>query len=89
MCRRPRQTGQGRYRLGGYYDLEFLLKWKQVLAKAMKDRESQLAGNQGMFLPLLTDAGEQPAGLGTGYEKEDVIGILKRHAFIELASYPG
>jgi pimeloyl-ACP methyl ester carboxylesterase len=63
-------------------------KWKQVLAKAMKDRESQLAGNQGMYLPLLTDAGEQPAGLGTGYQKEDVIGIIKRHASIEPSFIP-
>ncbi|OKL61916.1 hypothetical protein UA08_02260 [Talaromyces atroroseus] len=58
-------------------------KWRQVLAKAMKDRESQLAGNQGIYLPMLTEAGEQPAGFGTGYEKEDVLGIIKRHASIE------
>lgn len=58
-------------------------KWRQVLAKAMKDRESQLAGNRGIYLPMLTDAGEQPAGFGTGYAKEDVLGIITRHAAIE------
>ena len=63
-------------------------KWKQVLAKAMKDRESQLAGNQAMYLPLLTETGEQPAGFGTGYQKEDVLGIIKRHASIEPSFIP-
>ncbi|KAF2685011.1 DltD N-terminal domain protein [Lentithecium fluviatile CBS 122367] len=63
-------------------------KWKQVLAKAMKDRESQIAGNQAMYLPLLTETGEQPAGFGTGYQKEDVLGIIERHASIEPSFIP-
>jgi pimeloyl-ACP methyl ester carboxylesterase len=63
-------------------------KWKQVLSKAMKDRESQLAGNKGMYLPLLTEGGEQPAGFGTGYQKEDVLGIINRHASIEPSFIP-
>ncbi|KAK7915180.1 DltD N-terminal domain protein [Apiospora marii] len=59
-------------------------KWRQVLAKAMKDRESQLAGNWGVYLPMLTDAGEQPAGFGpdAGYNKENVLDIISRHASI-------
>lgn len=63
-------------------------KWKQVLAKAMKDRESQLAGNQAMYLPLLTEASENPAGFGKGYGKEDVLGIIRRHASIEPSFVP-
>lgn len=41
-----------------------------------------------MYLPLLTETGEQPAGLGTGYQKEDVLGIIKRHASIEPSFIP-
>jgi pimeloyl-ACP methyl ester carboxylesterase len=63
-------------------------KWKQVLAKCMKDRESQLAGNAPMYLPLLTETGEQPAGLGVGFQKEDVLGIITRHAAIEPTFIP-
>lgn len=58
-------------------------KWKQVLSKAMKDRESQIAGNKPMMIPMLLDNGENPAGFGTGYDKEDVLGIIHRHASIE------
>ncbi|KAK8123143.1 hypothetical protein PG984_011813 [Apiospora sp. TS-2023a] len=50
----------------------------------MKDRESQLAGNRGVYLPMLTDAGEQPAGFGpdAGYNKENMLDIISRHASI-------
>lgn len=58
-------------------------KWNQVLAKAMKDRESQLVGNKAVYLPMLTQAGENPAGFGTGYAKESVTEIINRHASIE------
>ncbi len=45
-------------------------KFPKVLAKAMRDRESQLAGNPPFYLPVLTDKGENPAGLGLGADKE-------------------
>ncbi|KAI1765522.1 DltD N-terminal domain protein [Hypoxylon sp. FL1150] len=63
-------------------------KWRQVLAKAMKDRESQLAGNRGIYLPMLTETAENPAGFGTGYAKEDVLGIISRHSAIEPSFVP-
>ncbi|KAI1158622.1 DltD N-terminal domain protein [Nemania serpens] len=63
-------------------------KWRQVLAKAMKDRESQLAGNRAIYLPMLTETGENPAGFGTGYIKEDVLGIISRHSAIEPSFVP-
>lgn len=53
-------------------------KWKQVLTKCMKDRESRLAGNRPVNLPMLTDTGEQPAGFGENFESEGVLGIIAR-----------
>ncbi|KAF2841764.1 DltD N-terminal domain protein [Patellaria atrata CBS 101060] len=53
-------------------------KWRQVLAKSMKERESRLSGNRPVYLPMLTDEGEQPAGFGTGFEQEDVGNIITR-----------
>jgi fermentation-respiration switch protein FrsA (DUF1100 family) len=46
-------------------------KVPKVLAKAMKDRESQLMGNPPFYLPALTETGENPAGFGVGANKED------------------
>jgi fermentation-respiration switch protein FrsA (DUF1100 family) len=43
----------------------------RVLAKCMQDRESQLVGNPPVFLPVLTDKGENPAGMGIGADKEE------------------
>lgn len=45
-------------------------KWPGVLAKAMKDRESQLAGNPAFYIPMITESGENPAGFGSGIDKE-------------------
>ncbi|KAI0968592.1 DltD N-terminal domain protein [Xylaria arbuscula] len=39
-------------------------KRSRVLAKAMQDRESQLAGNEAFRLPMVTATGENPAGFG-------------------------
>ncbi|KAH7141539.1 Alpha/Beta hydrolase protein [Dactylonectria estremocensis] len=43
----------------------------RVLAKTMQDRESQIMGNLPACLPVLTDAGENPAGMGLGADKEE------------------
>ncbi|KAF1922289.1 DltD N-terminal domain protein [Didymella exigua CBS 183.55] len=53
-------------------------KWKPVLSKCMKDRESRLAGNKPVNLPMLTDTGEQPAGFGENFEGEGVLNIIAR-----------
>jgi pimeloyl-ACP methyl ester carboxylesterase len=58
-------------------------KRPKVLAKAMKDRESCLAGNPPVYLPMLTESGENPAGFGTGFEVEDVYTMIARAAEIE------
>ena len=46
-------------------------KRPKVLAKGMQDRESQAAGNPPTFAPVLTDRGENPAGMGLGADKEE------------------
>ncbi len=46
-------------------------KFSKVLAKTMKDRESQVKGNNPPFyLPVLTEKGDNPAGFGIGADKE-------------------
>ncbi|KAL2881422.1 hypothetical protein SGCOL_002987 [Colletotrichum sp. CLE4] len=45
-------------------------KWPKVLAKAMRDRESQLSGNEAFTLPMVNESGENPAGFGSGIDKE-------------------
>lgn len=45
-------------------------KMPRVLAKAMKDRESRLAGNKPVYIPMLTELGENPAGFGGGFDVE-------------------
>ncbi|KAJ5997671.1 DltD domain-containing protein [Penicillium canescens] len=46
-------------------------KFPRVLAKSMRDRESQISGNAAMYLPVLTEKGENPAGMGIGADKEE------------------
>lgn len=58
-------------------------KWPKVLAKAMKDRESRLAGNPPVYLPMLTEDGESPAGFGTGFAVEGVYQMIARATEIE------
>jgi len=57
-------------------DFSFGGKKAQVLAKAQKDRQSQLEGNEPFTLPFLTEDGENPAGFGVGTAKEDFDLIL-------------
>ncbi|KAL3419947.1 DltD domain-containing protein [Phlyctema vagabunda] len=47
----------------------------KVLAKAMKDRESQIRGNPPFYLPVLEENGENAAGFGTGADK-NAYGLL-------------
>ncbi|KAF2231047.1 alpha/beta-hydrolase [Viridothelium virens] len=58
-------------------------KWRQVLTKAMKDRESRMSGNRPVMLPMVTEAGEQPAGFGAGFEEEDVFNIISKAAEVQ------
>ena len=60
-------------------DFTFSGKKKRVLAKAMKDRESQLKGNAPFCLSVLTEKGENPAGFGGHTEAEDYTKILNAH----------
>ncbi|TGJ78841.1 hypothetical protein E0Z10_g9926 [Xylaria hypoxylon] len=58
-------------------------KWAKVLSKAMKDRESRQAGNQPVYVPMLTEAGENPAGFGSDFNDEDVYNMITRATEIE------
>lgn len=56
-------------------------KVRQVLAKCIKDRESRSAGNPPTYLPMLTAAGTNPAGLNmqlTGEEQQMVATAQQR-----------
>lgn len=46
-------------------------KFHKVLAKLQQDRESQLAGNPPLYVPVLTAEGKNPAGMGLGADKEE------------------
>ena len=51
-------------------DFEFSSdKRPKILAKCMKDRESQIMGNPPFYLPMVTEKGENPAGFGSGIDK--------------------
>ncbi|KAF3490688.1 uncharacterized protein GIQ15_00205 [Arthroderma uncinatum] len=63
-------------------------KWRQVLTKSMKDRESRLSGNKPVYLPMLTDSGEQPAGFGTGFINENVHDIIARAVEVQPTFRP-
>lgn len=52
-------------------DFTFGGRKAKILAKAQKDRESQLEGNKPFGLPVLTEQGENPASFGVGTAKED------------------
>lgn len=47
-------------------------KWPHVLSKAMKDRESRARGNKALYIPMILETGENPAGFGSGIDKEGV-----------------
>jgi fermentation-respiration switch protein FrsA (DUF1100 family) len=52
-------------------------KFSKVLTKVMKDRESQTKGSDPFYLPLLSDNGVNPAGLGLGMDKENFEYIVR------------
>ncbi|MCJ1439396.1 hypothetical protein MMC27_008790 [Xylographa pallens] len=60
-------------------DFTFGGKKAKVLAKALKDRESQVKGNSPFCLPVLTEKGENPAGFGGQTAAEDYGKILNAH----------
>ena len=47
-----------------------------LLAKAAKDRESRIKGNDPFYVPMLTKNGENPAGFNTGLEREAIMRLL-------------
>ncbi|KZL86692.1 hypothetical protein CI238_12751 [Colletotrichum incanum] len=49
-----------------------LPKLRPVLAKAAKDRESQVKGNEPFYVPMLNKKGENPAGFNSGFDEETV-----------------
>lgn len=53
-------------------DLEYeTAKFPRVLAKLQQDRQSQLAGNPPLYVPVLNAEGKNPAGMGLGADKEE------------------
>lgn len=46
-------------------------RFPRVLAKLQQDRESQLAGNPPLYVPVLTAEGKNPAGMGLGADREE------------------
>ncbi|KAI1083472.1 Alpha/Beta hydrolase protein [Whalleya microplaca] len=58
-------------------------KWPKVLSKAMQDRDSRLAGNEPVYIPMITEDGKSPVGFGTGFQDEGVYGMISRAAEIE------
>jgi fermentation-respiration switch protein FrsA (DUF1100 family) len=51
-------------------------KFPRILAKVMRDRESQARGSAPFYLPVLTEKGENPAGFGIGTAEEDFMLIV-------------
>ncbi|KAI0406533.1 alpha/beta-hydrolase [Xylaria palmicola] len=51
-------------------------KLRPVIAKAAKDRESQVKGNDPFYVPMLTKQGENPAGFNPGFDKETIKRLL-------------
>lgn len=52
-------------------------KRPKILAKCIKDRESQIVGNPPFYLPMVTEKGENPAGFGHGIDKARYAMILE------------
>lgn len=53
-----------------------MTKLRTVLAKAARDRESRLKGNEPFTVPMLTKRGENPAGFDPGFEHETIMRML-------------
>lgn len=60
-------------------DFSYSGKKAKVLAKGMKDRASQIQGNEPFCLPILTEKGESPAGFGGATEPENYRVIQSAH----------
>ena len=54
-----------------------MTKLRTVLAKAAKDRESRLKGNEPFYVPMLNRKGENPAGFNPGFERDKVMRMLR------------
>ncbi|KAJ6015188.1 alpha/beta-hydrolase [Penicillium herquei] len=60
-------------------------KLPNVLARSMQDRVSQIAGNQPYYVPFVTSEGKNPAGFGSGVDREQYQLLLesgKKNNFI-------
>ena len=55
-------------------------KFPKVLAKCINNRESQLKGNPPCYLPVVTEQGQNPAGMGIGAAKEGFDQIVNANA---------
>lgn len=53
-----------------------MTKLATVLAKAARDRDSRLKGNDPFYVPMLTKKGENPAGFDPGFEHETIMRML-------------
>ncbi|KAK2024964.1 alpha/beta-hydrolase [Colletotrichum zoysiae] len=53
-----------------------MTKLRPMLAKAAKDRESQVKGNEPFYVPMLNKKGENPAGFNPGFDQETVKRLL-------------
>lgn len=51
-------------------------KLSNVLSRIAKDRESQVKGNPPFYIPMLDQAGENPAGFNLGVDKDAAMRIL-------------
>ncbi|TEY71321.1 hypothetical protein BOTCAL_0095g00040 [Botryotinia calthae] len=52
-------------------------KLPKVLAKCIKDRESQIKGNEPYYIPMINEAGENPAGFNFGANKTEEAKIFQ------------
>ncbi|KAI2611969.1 DltD N-terminal domain protein [Hypoxylon sp. NC1633] len=57
-----------------------LSRWSDILSEAMRERESLLAGNKPVYIPIVAETQENPAGFGSavGFRHEDVHGFMAR-----------
>lgn len=54
-------------------------KLRPLLAKATKDRESRIKGNEPFYVPMLDKNGQNPAGFHPGFEREAIMRLLHAH----------
>ncbi|KAF2027681.1 alpha/beta-hydrolase [Setomelanomma holmii] len=56
-----------------------LVKLRNVLLKAAKDRESRIKGNEPFYVPMLTKKGESPVGWDPGFEHDAIMRLLGQY----------